>query len=157
MPLVPLWPPHAPRAKLPRQPVDQPRQFPFARRLLDQAFLSGAQLFRPLCRQREGVEAELRVQGGCLVAKQALEMLRFAAWDRGCDRGDGDAAVDAIAAERQPSRAELALFELVDEARDQPLERLARRVRLGRGLLQLEQRARRRVGWSGGQRLRLAA
>ncbi len=111
-------PPHAPRAELHRQPVDEPRQFPLFRRLLDQAFLGGAQLFRPLCRQREGVEAELRVQGGGLVPKQPLEMLGFAAGDRGGDRSDGDAAVDAIAGERQPPSAELALFELADEAGD---------------------------------------
>ena len=106
MALVRLRPAHALGPELDRQPIDQPRQLAFARRLLDQAVLRRAEFFRPLRRQREGIEAELGVERRRLVGKQPLEMLRLAAGDRGRDRSDGDAAVDAIAAERQPPRAE---------------------------------------------------
>src|SRR5206468_10607494 len=67
--LLRLRAPHAPRAELHRQPVNEPRQFPLARRFLDQAFLSGTQLFRPLCRQREGVEAEVWIERRGLVGE----------------------------------------------------------------------------------------
>ena len=71
--------------------------------------------------------------------------------------GDGDAAVDPIAGQRQPPRAEMPLLELAHQLGDQPLERLARGFGMGRRLLEPKRRARRRIGRRGGQRLVLAA
>src|SRR6476620_6036748 len=100
MALLRLGATHAPRAELDRQPVDQPRQLTLSGGLLDQAFLCGAQLLGPVCGERESVEAELGVQLPCLVGEKPLQMLRLAAGDRGRDRSDSDAAVDAIAGQR---------------------------------------------------------
>jgi len=136
MAFVPLRAPNRVRPQLHRQPVDQPRQLPFARRLLDQAFLSCAEILGPIRLQRKGIESEFRIQGRGLVREQALEMLRLAAGDRGRNRTDGDAAVDPIADERQSPGAEVALFELADQRRNQALEGLARGFRMRRRLFQ---------------------
>ena len=79
MALVPLRPAHRARAELDRQPVDQPRQLPVAGRLLDQAFLRGAEILGPGGLEREGVEAELGVERSRFIREQAAEMLRLAA------------------------------------------------------------------------------
>ena len=112
-----LRPAHALRAELDRQPVDQPRHFAFARRLLDQAVLRGAEIFGPVGGQRESIEAELGVERRRLVGQQALQMLRLAAGDRCCDRRRGNAAVDPKAVQRQSPRAEVPLLQLPDERR----------------------------------------
>ncbi len=83
-------------------------------------------------------------------------MLRLAAGNRGGDTCFGNAAVDAIAGQRQPPRTEMALLELLDQIRGQSLERLGCGLGMGRWLLKLDQRARRRIGRRRGQRFILA-
>ena len=157
MALLALRPPHALGTQLDGQPVDQPCQLALARRLLDQAVLCPAKLLRPLRLQREGVEAEFGVQGRRLVDEQPPKVLGLTARDRRRDRRHGEASVDAVAGQHQPPRAKMPLLQLPDERRDQAIERLGRRFRVGRRLLQLEKHAGRPVGGDRGQRLRLAA
>ena len=84
-------------------------------------------------------------------------MLRLAAGNRRRDRSVGDAAIDAIAGERQPPRAEMALLQLAHQFGDQPLERLGWCFDISRGLLEAQRGAWRRIVRRGGQRLRFAA
>ena len=111
--------------KLDAQPVDQPRHFALARRLLDQAVLRRASGSAQLGVQREGVEAEAGVERRRLVGQQPLQMLRLAAGDRGRDRRrrrrcrrPGSRSAPAAA------RRAAAAASSRDQPRDQQVERL---------------------------------
>src|SRR3954453_12878914 len=84
-------------------------------------------------------------------------MLGLAARDRGCDRSLGDAAVDAITDERQPPRSEMAFFELPDELRDEPFQRLARSLGMCCRFLKPKRCTRRQFRSHRCQRFRLIA
>ncbi len=84
-------------------------------------------------------------------------MLRLAARNARRDRRDSGAAVDPEAGQRQPPRAEMTPLQLLDKVGNQPFESLRRGFRMGRRLLQFQERARRPGSGDGGQRLRLAA
>jgi len=129
-------PPHPIRPKLDAQPVDQASDVACPARLFDQAFLCRTQSFGPLRLERESIETELRIERGCLVGEQAVEMLRFAARNRCGDTSDSGAAVDSETDQRQPPRAEMPLLQLPDEIGDQSLERLGRGLGVGRRFLE---------------------
>jgi hypothetical protein len=119
-----LWLPHCVLPKLHGQSIDQPRQLLLAGRLLDEAFLRSVQVFDPIRFKGESVETEFRIERSSLIREEALQVLGFATGNRGCDGCDGDTAVDAKTGKRQPPDAASPLFELLDEDRNEPLERL---------------------------------
>ena len=80
-------------------------------------------------------------------------MPRITAGDRRCDARLGNAAVDTKTGQRQPPCAKMLLLKLAHELGDQPLERLARRLRMVRRLFQPQRRARRKIGRNSRQRL----
>jgi hypothetical protein len=145
------------RPKLHAQPVHQPRQVTVAARLLDQAFLRRSKRFRPVGCKRERIEAEAWIERRHLVGEKPLQMRRLAACDCGCDPRDRRAAVDFEAGEAEAARAKPPLLELADQLRHQPLQRLARRFRIGRRLFQPKHGSRRRLVALGGHRLGLPA
>ena len=117
-------PPHPLRPELDAQSVDQLGDLDFAAWLLDQAFLGGGQILGPVGDEREGVESETRIESCGFVGEQPLQMLRLAAGDRRRHAPGRHASVDAEAVKRQTPGTEPPLFQLDDELRNQPVERL---------------------------------
>ena len=147
MALLGLRPPHAlgPSLTVSRSTSRATSRSP--RRLLDQALLRRAEILGPIGGQREGVEAELRIERRSLVGEQPLQMLRLAARDGRRDARERDAAVDPEpGAATAAARRDAAPASCAHELGDQPLERLGRRFGMSRRLLQPKRCARRRIG-----------
>ena len=122
-------PPHPLRPKLDAQPVDQPRHV--ARR--PTAPRSGCPAPRPAARtsspraRRHRSRTRDRAPPPCRRADAANAPARGSAW-RSRRWRPRDAAVDPVAGQRQPPRAELPRLQLPDQFGHQQLERLAGRL-----------------------------
>ena len=101
---------------------------------IHQAVLRRAQWLAPAGGQCEAVEAELGIEGRRLVAEQAHQVLGVAGRNGGGDAGAGDAAIDPVAGQMQPPRAELPVLQLPRKIGHQPIERLRRGFGMGRRL-----------------------